>query len=103
MHALPGVGRRIGPRWLRPAQGPTKLLERVAEDELAAARRAAPSRPVILHAVMDSREVVPAASAHEVNEEQARRILDGLRTLLAFARRAGIPVVGLADVPEILR
>jgi hypothetical protein len=103
MHALPGIGRRIGPRWLRPERGTAETLERVAEDELAAARRAAPSRPVILHAVMDSREVVPAASVHAANEEQARRILDGLRTLLAFARRAGIPVVGLADVPEILR
>jgi len=103
LSALPGLGGRLGPRWLRPTRGPTNALLRVAEDELAAARRAAPTLPVILNAVLENVDVVPAASPHGANEEAARGILDGLRALLAFARRLDMPVVGLSDVPEILR
>jgi len=103
LSAVPGLGRRIAPRGLAPRRGTADGLVRLAEDEIADARRAAPTRPVILHAVLDNVEVVPDASAHGASEEQARGILDRLRALLVFARRAGIPVVGLADVPEILR
>jgi hypothetical protein len=103
LQALPGIGRRVGPRWLSPAHETPGALVRLAEDELAAARRAAPERPAVLHAVLDNVDVVPRASKRRANEEQARGVLDGLRALLAFARGAGIPVVGLTDVLEILR
>ena len=100
--AMAVLGRWAGTRWLRPAAGTADGLVRIAEEEIAAARLAAPLRPVILHAALDSVDVVPDASPRGANEERARSILDRLRALLVFARRAGIPVVGLADVPEIL-
>lgn len=101
-NALPGLGRRVEPRWLRPTRGSEEGLVRVAEDEIAEARRIAPDRPVILNAMFHNVEVVPNTSPYAANEEEARGILDRLRALLSFARRAGISVVGLGDVPEIL-
>lgn len=103
MQAVPGIGRRVQPRWLSPARQDARALVRVAEDELTAARRGAPDRPVILHAVLDDVDVLPGAGARHSKEEGARGVLDGLRALLVFGRGAGIPVIGLADVPEILR
>jgi hypothetical protein len=102
LNALPGIGGRIEPRWLRPTHGTEEGIVRVAEDEIAAARRAASERPVILNAMFHNVEVVPDTSPYASNEEEARGILDRVRALLSFARRAGIPVVGLGDVPEIL-
>jgi hypothetical protein len=102
LSALPFVGRRIEPRWLRPTHGTEASLVRVAEDEITEARRLAPDRPVILNAMFHNVEVVPGTSPYASDEEEARGILDRLRALLSFARRAGISVVGLGDVPEIL-
>lgn len=102
LHAVPGLGRRVGARWLSPARSSAAALVRIAQDELAAARRRAPAHPVILHAVLSNVELVPRASPRPANEEDARIILDRLRALLAFARREAIGVVGLGDVPAIL-
>jgi hypothetical protein len=102
LNALPGIGSRVDPRWLRPTRGTARGLVRVAEDEIAEARRLAPDRPVILNAMFHNVEVVPGTSPYASNEEEARGILDRLRALLSFARHAGIAVVGLGDVPEIL-
>ena len=102
MNAIPGLGKRIDPRWLRPTRGTAKALVRVAEDEIAEARRESPRRPVILNAMFHNVEVVPGVSPYASNEDEARAILDRLRALLAFADREGISVVGLGDVPEIL-
>lgn len=102
LNALPGIGSRVDPRWLRPTRGTEEGLVRVAEDEIAEARRIAPERPVILNAMFHNVEVVPGTSPYASDEEEARGILDRLRALLAFARRADIAVVGLGDVPEIL-
>jgi hypothetical protein len=103
LQAIPGVGRRASARWLRPARrGTAASFVRVAEDEVAEARRLAPARPVILHATLANVEVVPWASPHGGDEEDARGILDRLRALLGFARGQGIAVVGLGDVPSIL-
>ena len=101
-NALPGLGRRFDPRWLRPTRGTAEGIVRVAQDEIAEARRAAPRRPVILNAMFHNVEVVPAASPYAANDEDARRILDRLRALLTFAHREGMSVIGLSDVPEIL-
>jgi hypothetical protein len=101
--ALPGIGRRIAPRSLRPSVASASAIVRLAEDELASARAAAPDRPVVLHATMRNVDVVPWASGGPSNEERARGVLDRLRALLVLAREKGISVVGLADVPEILR
>jgi hypothetical protein len=102
LNSLPGLGRRVEPRWLRPTRGTEAQIVRVAEDELAEARRRAPERPVILNAMFHNVEIVPGLSPYASNEEEARGILDRLRALLSFAHGAGIAVVGLGDVPEIL-
>lgn len=101
-NALPFVGRRIEPRWLRPTRGTAEALVRVAEDEIADARRAAPGRPVILNAMFHNVEVIPGASPYAADEDGAKAILERLAALLAFAERESIAVVGLSDVPEIL-
>ena len=90
------------PRWLCPSRTTPSTLVRVAEDELAAARHAAPARPVILHATLANVDVVPSASPRGANEEEARCVLDGVRALLTFARRSAIDVIGLGDVPSIV-
>ena len=99
---LPFVGRRVEPRWLRPTRGTADALVRVAEDEIADARRAAPGRPVILNAMFHNVEIVPDGSPYAADETSARSILDRLAALLAFAEREAISVVGLGDVPQIL-
>ncbi len=90
------------PRWLSPSRTSASALVRIAEDELAAARHAAPARPVFLHATLANVDVVPWASPRGANEEEARCVLDGVRELLTFARRRAIEVIGLGDVPSIL-
>ena len=102
VHSIPGIGSRIDLRWLRPTRGTEKSIVRVAEDEIAEARRAAPNRPVILNAMFHNVEVVAGSSPYGSNEEEARSILDRLRALLELAHRHAIPVVGLGDIPEIL-
>jgi hypothetical protein len=102
VNALPIIGKRIDPHWLRPTRGTAERLVRVAEDEIADARRAAPGRPVILNAMFHNVEVVPDTSPYAATDEEARGILDRLKRLLDFARAESIAVVGLGDVPEIL-
>jgi hypothetical protein len=102
VNALPLVGSRIDPLWLRPTRGTAERLVRVAEDEVADARRRAPGRPVVLNAMFHNVEIVPEASPYAATEGEARGILDRLRALLDFARRESIAVVGLGDVPEIV-
>ncbi len=102
--AIPGIGRRLDARarWLRPTRGTAAALLRVAEDEMAIARRRAPTQPVILHAMLRNVEVVPSASPDGGDEASAHGILDRLRALLAYARREAIAVIGLSEVPPIL-
>jgi hypothetical protein len=100
---LPGSARLFPPRWLRPTFTPEDELVRIAEDEIAEARQHAPGRPVFLNAVLNAAEVVPARTRHASFEMDCRRILDRLGALLAFAREESISVIGLGDVPEILR
>lgn len=102
LNALPGIGKRVEPRWLRPTWANGEALVRLAEDEIASARRAAPGRPVVLNAMLHNTEVIPDASPYADVEHDARAILDRLRCLLAFAQRESIAVVGLGDVSEIL-
>jgi peptidoglycan/xylan/chitin deacetylase (PgdA/CDA1 family) len=102
LNALPFVGARIDPSWLRPTRGSEAGLVRVAEDEVADARRAHPGRPVILNAMFHNVEIVPGTSPYAESESQANGILHRLRALLAWAQREGVAVVGLGDVPEIL-
>jgi hypothetical protein len=101
-NSLPGIGRLIEPRWLRPTHATASSLIRLARDEIAAARRERPGRPVILNAMFHNVEVVPAASPYAPTETAARRILDRVGALLSFASSEGIRVVGLGDVPELL-
>lgn len=100
---IPVVGKRIEPRWLRPTRGTAEGLVSVAEDEIADARHRAPGRPVILNAMFHNVEITPGTSPYAADETGARAILNRLGALLAFAKRESIAVVGLGDVPEILR
>ena len=102
VNAVPILGKRIDPRWLRPTRGTGEALVRVAEDEIADARRLAPGRPVILNAMFHNVEICPDTSPYASTESEARGILGRLKRLLDFARTESIPVVGLGDVPEIL-
>lgn len=90
-----------GPRatWLSPSRGDGRSLIRLAEAEIADARRAEPGRPVVLHAVLAAADVVPDGAAG--GEIRAHAVLASLGALLAFARREGVAVVGLSEVPEI--
>jgi hypothetical protein len=101
-NAIPGIGRKVEPRWLRPTFASGDALVRLAEDEIADARRSAPGRPVILNAMFHNVEVVANASPYASDEPKAHAILNRLGELLAFARREAIAVVGLGDVPEIM-
>jgi hypothetical protein len=102
LNSIPGIGKRIEPRWLRPTWTTGEAMVRLAEDEIAEARRAAPGRAVILNAMLHNTEIMPNTSPYAKNEPGARIILDRLRHLLAFAQRESIPVIGLGDVPEVL-
>jgi hypothetical protein len=102
LNAVPFVGSRVDPRWLRPTRGTAEALVRVAEDEIADARRRAPGRPVILNAMFHNVEIVPETSPYAATEAEAEAILARLGALLDFARRESIAVVGLGDVPEIV-
>lgn len=102
LSALPCVGKHVEPRWLRPTRGTAEGLVRLAEDEIADARRRAPGRPVVLNAMFHNVEIIPGGSPYAATEAQARGILERLRALLAFAERESIAVVGLGDVPEIV-
>jgi hypothetical protein len=101
-NALPRIGRLFEPRWLRPTHESAASLIRLAIDEVEAAARENPGRPVILNAMFHNVEVFPGASPYAATEAAARRIFDRLGSLLAFAARENIPVVGLGDVPGIL-
>lgn len=101
-NALPIVGKHVEPRWLRPTRGDADTLVRVAEDEIAEARRRAPGRPVVVNAMFHNVEIVPDKSPYAADEAEAHAILARLRALLAFAEREDIQVVGLGDVPEIV-
>src|SRR5262245_14364451 len=103
LNCLPGIGKRVEPRWLRPTWTDGDALVRLAEDEIAEARRTTPGRPVVLNAMLHNTEVIPDASPYADSEVDARAILDRLRVLLAYAQRESIAVIGLGDVPEILR
>lgn len=102
LNSLPGIGKRVEPRWLRPTWTSGEALIRLAEDEIANARRAAPGRPVVLNAMLHNTEVIPDASPYADGEPDARAILDRLRCLLAYAQRESIAIIGLGDVLEIL-
>lgn len=102
LNSLPGIGKRVEPRWLRPTWASAEALVRLAEDEIADARRNAPGRPVILNAMLHNTEVIPDASPYAGTEPDARVILERLRELLAYAKNESIAVIGLGEVPEIL-
>ncbi|MCL2778766.1 MAG: hypothetical protein FWD73_12260 [Polyangiaceae bacterium] len=102
LNALPLVGSRIDPRWLRPSRGSAKALITLAENEITSAQQNAPRRPVILNAMLHNVEVVPNLSPYAASEREARGILTRLYALLSWASKQGVAVVGLGDVPEIL-
>jgi hypothetical protein len=95
---IPIVGKRVEPRWLRPTKTRGDALAKIAKEEIASARG---DRPVVLNAMFHNVEIIPNASPYASTEAAARRILDNLAGLLAFAEREGIKTIGLADVPEL--
>ncbi len=103
MQRLPMVGKLVEPRWLRPTKGTAASLVAVARDEIAAARAARPDAPVVLNAMFHNVEILAGASPYAATDADAKKILDRLDALLAFAWRESIAVIGLGDVPEIFR
>ncbi len=108
---LPLFGRFVEPRWLRPTRTPGKDLVSIArcairralsegEQTGRGARRPAP--PVVLNAMFHNVEVIAGASPYAASDRAARRILDRLGVLLAWARSEGIACVGLGDLPGLL-
>jgi hypothetical protein len=97
------LGHRLPHRWLRPTWGRARDLVALAREVLAEAD-AAPDRstPAILNVMFHNVEVTPATSPYAATQAQADAILRRLAALLAFARDAGIPSVGLGDLPEHL-
>ncbi|HRH00521.1 MAG TPA: hypothetical protein PLR99_29955 [Polyangiaceae bacterium] len=106
LNAVPVLGPRVEPRWLRPTHMTGRALVRLAEDEVRdASGRAVASgspRPPVLTCMFHNVEIVPGKSPYAASEGAARRILGSLAELLAFARREDIRVVGLSDLPEVL-
>lgn len=97
---LPVVGKLLEPRWLRPTRGSAASLIAVAKEEID--RSGAGDAPVVLNAMFHNVEVIPNASPYAATEAAARAILERLGALLAFAKREGIDVIGLGDVPEVM-
>ncbi len=97
---LPFVGARLPHRWLRPTWGRARDLLALARDVLAEAPAGAGRPPVVLNVMFHNVEVTAGTSPYASTPDQADAILRRLQALLAFARAAGIPSVGLADVPE---
>lgn len=102
LRALPWLGKHLEPRWLRPTHMSGPALVRLAEDEIRHARSVAPNTPVVLTCMFHNVEVTPGMSPYAANDGQAQKILRHLEELLAYAKRAGISVVGLADIPALL-
>jgi hypothetical protein len=103
LNAIPWLGSRVDPLWLRPTRGSVEALLRVAKEEIREARGKAPGRPVFLNAMFHNVEIVPGLSPYADTEDEARGIVARLRGLLEFARRESIRVIGLGDVPEVIR
>jgi hypothetical protein len=99
---VPFVGKMIEPLWLRPTHGTTERLVGVAKEEIATALAERPSAPVVLNCMFHNVEITPGTSPYAAKDSEARAILGRLGGLLEFARREGIKVIGLSDVPEIL-
>src|SRR5262249_39496008 len=68
VNGLPGIGRLLERRWLRPSWSNGDAMIRLAADEIADARRNAPGRPVVLNAMLHNIEVIPEASPYADSE-----------------------------------
>jgi hypothetical protein len=99
---VPVVGRWLEPRWLRPTRTKAVELIRIARDEILEALSRDPERPVVLNTMFHNVEVVPNASPYAGDDSEAEKILSRVDSLLAFAAREEIPVIGLGEVPGIL-
>ena len=103
-HALarvPLVGKLVEHRWLRPTKNDGAELVAIARETLEEARRQSPNTPVVLNAMFHNVEVVAGTSPYAANEVEALRILGNLETLLAFANREEIGIVGLSDIADL--
>jgi len=98
---VPIFGRVAPPRWLRPTGMSSADLVDVAKEEVASARSRSPGAPVVLNAMFHNVEVIAGASPYAETEREARRILERVAGLLAFAARESMRFVGLSDVAEL--
>ncbi len=99
---VPLVGKHVEHRWLRPTRNNGEVLVAIARETLEAERRREPARTVVLNAMFHNVEVVAGASPYASTEDEARRIVDRVGALLEHCRAAGIPCIGLGDVPAVL-
>jgi hypothetical protein len=99
---VPLLGKRLEHRWLRPTRSSGEALVALARETVEAESREHPGRTVVLNAMFHNVEVVAGASPYASTDDEARRIVERLGTLLEHCRAEGIPCVGLEDVPEVL-
>ena len=101
---LPAVGRALPHRWLRPTWGSARRLVRLARRVLAESRSSTTAAgapgPAILNVMFHNVEVTAGASPYAADEAAADALVDRLAALLVFTHDAGIPSVGLGEVPE---
>ncbi|HEY8091282.1 MAG TPA: hypothetical protein VIF09_25640 [Polyangiaceae bacterium] len=99
---VPFVGKLLEPRWLRPTRTSGADLVALARETVDAERSARPDRAVVLNAMFHNVEVVAGTSPYASTDDEARRIVERLATLLEATQRDGIRCVGLSDVPGLL-
>jgi len=99
---VPLLGKHVEHRWLRPTRTGGDALVAIARETVEAEDRAHPGRPVVLNAMFHNVEVVAGTSPYAATDDEAQRIVDRLGALLAYCRDAGIPCVGLGEVPGVL-
>jgi hypothetical protein len=91
--AVPLLGPRLEPRWLRPTRGSTESLLKIARDALITS-----ARPAVLNCMFHNVEIMPGLSPYAREAAEADAILSRLAALLDFARHESIAVIGLSEV-----
>ncbi len=100
---VPLIGNLVEPRWLRPTRGSLDGLLNVCREEIAEVRSRGNDSVTVLNCMFHNVEVVPKASPYAQTEKQAQSILDRLEGLLDFVKREKIHVVGLSEIPALMR
>ncbi|MGH7284343.1 MAG: hypothetical protein ACRELY_22680, partial [Polyangiaceae bacterium] len=99
---IPGIGRFVEPRWLRPSRATGSQMIAVAREEIANAVGKKQKAPVVLNAMFHNVEAIAGASPYAATEGEARAILGRIETLLAFAKNERIRCIGLSEARDVV-